>query len=285
MKKIIAAAVAAAFVAPAFAADVTVSGGADWYYKDGNNNTESGLDSNAFTVGATSETANGISVSIDINIATSGDENTDGGESITLSGGFGKLDLGDTSSATDAFDDRTDTDVVVGGVGVGGDDAGMSWTLPAIAPGLTLIVSHSADSVEESDATDAATGYGFQYKTDMLSFAAAVNDAQTDANDESYVGATVSFSGLNLSIEQNTAGASGAEAKEKGVGLTYAMGDTSFAVANVETENAAGAITGDNTVVTVKHSLGGGLTAFAETRSNSKNADNDATAVGVTFKF
>jgi hypothetical protein len=285
MKKIIAAAVAAAFVAPAFAADVTVSGAADWYYKDGNNVTESGLDSNAFTVGATSETANGIAVSIDINIATSGNENSDGGESITLSGDFGKLDLGDTSSATDAFDDRTDTDVVVGGVGVGGDDAGMSWTLPTIAPGLTLIVSHSADDVAESDATDAATGYGFQYKTDMLSFAAAVNDAQTDTNDESYVGATVSFSGLNLSIEQNTAGASGAEAKEKGVGLTYAMGDTSFAVANVEVEAADGSKASDNTVVTVKHSLGGGLTAFAESRSDSVDADNDATAIGVTFKF
>jgi len=283
MKKIIAAAVAAAFVAPAFAADVTVSGGADWYYKDGNNNTESGLDSNAFTIGATSETANGISVAIDMNITSEGD--SDSSNSITLSGDFGKIDLGDTSSATDAFDDRTDTDVVVGGVGVGGDDAGMSWTLPSIAPGLTLIVSHSADSTEESDATDGATGYGFQYKTGMLSFAAAVNDAQTDTADESYVGATVSFSGLNLAIEQNTAGASGAEAKEKGVGLTYAMGDTSFAVANVETENAAGAITDDNTVVTVKHSLGGGLTAFAETRSNSKDADDDATAIGVTFKF
>jgi outer membrane protein OmpU len=284
MKKIIAAAVAAAFVAPAFAADVTVSGGADWYYKDGNNNTESGLDSDAFTIGASGETANGIAVSIDMNITSQGA--TDGGSSITLSGDFGKLDLGDTSAATDAFDDRTDTDVVVGGVGVGGDDAGMSWTLPSIAPGLTLMVSHSADTVDDANGvTAAATGYGFQYKTDMLSFAAAVNDAQTDTNDESYVGATVSFSGLNLSIEQNTAGASGAEAKEKGVGLTYAMGDTSFAVANVEVEAADGSKASDNTVVTVKHSLGGGLTAFAETRSDSVSAANDATAVGVTFKF
>jgi outer membrane protein OmpU len=284
MKKIIAAAVAAAFVAPAFAADVSVSGGADWYYKDGNNNTESGLDSDAFTIGASTETANGIGVSIDMNLTSQGA--TDGGSSITLSGDFGKLDLGDTSSATDAFDDLTDKDVVVGGVGTSGVDAGMSWTLPTIAPGLTLVVTHSADDVQDANGvTNSATGYGFKYSTGMVSIAAATNDAQTDANDQTYVGATVSFSGLNLAIEQMSTGASGAEETEKGVGLTYSMGDTSFAVSNVETEDAAGAITADNTVVTVTHSLGGGVTAFAETRSNSKDASADATAVGVTFKF
>jgi len=284
MKKIIAAAVAAAFVAPAFAADVSVSGGADWYYKDGNNNTESGLDSDAFTIGASTETANGIGVSIDMNLTSQGA--TDGGSSITLSGDFGKLDLGDTSSATDAFDDLTDKDVVVGGVGTGGVDAGMSWTLPSMAPGLTLIVTHSADTVDDSNGvTAAATGYGFKYNAGMVSLAAATNDAQTDANDQTYVGATVSFSGLNLAIEQMSTGASGAEEKEKGVGLTYSMGDTSFAVSNVEVEAADGSKSSDNTVVTVTHSLGGGVTAFAETRSDSVSAANDATAVGVTFKF
>jgi outer membrane protein OmpU len=284
MKKIIAAAVAAAFVAPAFAADVSVSGGADWYYKDGNNNTESGLDSDAFTIGASTETANGIGVSIDMNLTSQGA--TDGGSSITLSGDFGKLDLGDTSSATDAFDDLTDKDVVVGGVGTGGVDAGMSWTLPSIAPGLTMVITHSADTVDDANGvTAAATGYGFKYDAGMVSFAAATNDAQTDANDQTYVGATVSFSGLNLAMEQMSTGASGAEEKEKGVGLTYSMGDTSFAVSNVEVEAADGSKSSDNTVVTVTHSLGGGVTAFAETRSDSVSAANDATAVGVTFKF
>jgi outer membrane protein OmpU len=284
MKKIIAAAVAAAFVAPAFAADVSVSGGADWYYKDGNNNTESGLDSDAFTIGASTETANGIGVSIDMNLTSQGA--TDGGSSITLSGDFGKLDLGDTSSATDAFDDLTDKDVVVGGVGTGGVDAGMSWTLPSIAPGLTMVITHSADTVDDANGvTAAATGYGFKYNAGMVSFAAATNDAQTDANDQTYVGATVSFSGLNLAMEQMSTGASGAEEKEKGVGLTYSMGDTSFAVSNVEVEAADGSKSSDNTVVTVTHSLGGGVTAFAETRSDSVSAANDATAVGVTFKF
>jgi outer membrane protein OmpU len=284
MKKIIAAAVAAAFVAPAFAADVSVSGGADWDYKDGNNNTESGLDSDAFTIGASTETANGIGVSIDMNLTSQGA--TDGGSSITLSGDFGKLDLGDTSSATDAFDDLTDKDVVVGGVGTGGVDAGMSWTLPSIAPGLTMVITHSADTVDDANGvTAAATGYGFKYDAGMVSFAAATNDAQTDANDQTYVGATVSFSGLNLAMEQMSTGASGAEEKEKGVGLTYSMGDTSFAVSNVEVEAADGSKSSDNTVVTVTHSLGGGVTAFAETRSDSVSAANDATAVGVTFKF
>jgi hypothetical protein len=284
MKKIIAAAVASAFVAPAFAADVTISGGADFYYKDANSQTSTGWDSNAFSIKASSETANGIGVSMDINIGTQATD--DGSGSITLTGPFGKLDMGDTSSATDAFDDSTDTDVVVGGVGGGGsNDAAILWTLPVAVDGLTLVVSHAANDNADDNQVDSANGYGFKYSVGGMSLAYAILDAETDASDQSYVGATASFGGLGVAIEQWQTGASGAETKVQGIGATYSMGDTSLALANAKEKSAAGATTSDNTVVTVKHSLGGGLTVFAETRSNSKSATNDANAVGVVYAF
>jgi hypothetical protein len=284
MKKIIAAAVASAFVAPAFAADVTISGGADFYYKDANSQTSTGWDSNAFSIKASSETANGIGVSMDINIGTQATD--DGSGSITLTGPFGKLDMGDTSSATDAFDDSTDTDVVVGGVGGGGsNDAAILWTLPVAVDGLTLVVSHAANDNADDNQVDSANGYGFKYSVGGMSLAYAILDAETDSSDQSYVGATASFGGLGVAIEQWQTGASGAETKVQGIGATYSMGDTSLALANAKEKSAAGATTSDNTVVTVKHSLGGGLTVFAETRSNSKSATNDANAVGVVYAF
>ena len=285
MKKIIAAAVASAFVAPAFAADVTLSGGADFYYKDANSQTSTGWDSNAFSIKASSETANGIGVSMDINIGTQATD--DGSGSITLSGPFGTIDMGDTSSATDAFDDLTDKDVVVGGVGGGGDnDAAILWTLPVGVDGLTVVVSHAANTNNAAGGqTNSANGYGFKYSVGGVSLAYATLDAETNTSDQSYVGATASFGGLGVAVEQWETGASGAEAKTQGIGATYSMGDTSLALSNAKEKSTAGATTSDNTVITVKHSLGGGLTVFAETRSNSKSATDDANAVGVVYAF
>ena len=51
MKKIIAAAVTAAFVAPAFAADVTMSGSQEFNYQDNNGTTTAEIDGD-FNVGA-----------------------------------------------------------------------------------------------------------------------------------------------------------------------------------------------------------------------------------------
>jgi hypothetical protein len=105
MKKIIAAAVAAAFVAPAFAADITISGDQEFSYVDTNGTTSTAIDGD-FNIKASTETANGLAVSADINISDEGED--DGSNSLTVAGPFGKLDMGDTSSAADNVDDRTD---------------------------------------------------------------------------------------------------------------------------------------------------------------------------------
>ena len=111
MKKLIAAAVATAFVAPAFAADITISGDQEFAYTDSNGQNSTAIDGD-FNIKASTETANGIAVSADINVSDEGED--DGSNSLTLSGDFGKLDLGDTSSAADSVDDRTDYSYVTG---------------------------------------------------------------------------------------------------------------------------------------------------------------------------
>ena len=139
MKKLIAAAVATAFVAPAFAADIVITGDQEFSYTDSNGTTATAIDGD-FNVKASTETANGISVSADINIAAMRVDNDDGGDSLTLSGDFGTLDLGDTSSAADSVDDRTDYSYVTG-VATTAGDAAIGWTLPSVVPNLTVYVS------------------------------------------------------------------------------------------------------------------------------------------------
>jgi hypothetical protein len=281
MKKIIAAAVATAFVAPVFAADVTLSGGTDFYYKDVDGTTSSGLDSDAFTIKATTETASGIGVSVDFNITSEGED--DGSGSVDLSGDFGKVELGDTSNAADKFDDMNDVDVVVG-PSLNGSDAAIGWTLPTMVEGLTVYLSHSPDaSDDEGGQTAAHTGYAAKYAMGPVTVAYGKADAEDAAADQAYVGASATFQGITFKYEEMTNGDSSAETTEESFGLAYSMGDLTFNYVQEETDTA-GAITSDVTFVGVKYSLGGGVTAFAEQASNDTN-DSDATAVGVSVSF
>ena len=148
MKKIIAIAVASAFVAPVMAADVTISG--DFEYMmvmpDGGDNSLVGGDQ-IVTVSASSETSNGLTVSASMNLLTGNDQSvgTDGGESIKIGGAFGTISIGDVSSALDNVGDYTDVAEVDGGFDGDGPDASILYVLPTVFPGLKLSVSHAPD--------------------------------------------------------------------------------------------------------------------------------------------
>ena len=274
MKKIIAAAVATAFVAPAFAADITISGDQEFAYTDANGSTSTAIDGD-FNIKASTSTANGISVSADINISDEGGD--DGSNSLTLSGDFGKFDLGDTSSAADSVDDRTDYSYVTG-VATTAGDAAIGWTLPSMVPNMSVYVSHGTDSDEDGEAH---TGYALEYSAGPVEVAYAVNN-NDDSTKITYVGGTASFGGAAVSIERMDDDATDTE--EAAMGVSYGMGDMTIYVANEETQ-VANTTTADVTAFGLSYSLGGGVTAFIESSSDDNDAANDETSAGVTFKF
>ena len=274
MKKIIAAAVATSFVAPAFAADVNITGDQEFAYTDANGATSTAIDGD-FNVKASTETANGIAVSADINISDEGGD--DGGNSLTLSSDFGKLDLGDTSSAADSVDDRTDYALVTG-VATTAGDAAIGWTLPSLVPSLSIYVSHGTDSDEDGEAH---TGVALEYGAGPVEVAYAENN-NDDGSKITYVGGTASFGGAAVSVERMDDDATDTE--EAAMGVSYGMGDMTIYIANEETQ-VANATTADVTAFGLQYGLGGGVTAFIESSSDSKDASADTTAAGVTFAF
>jgi hypothetical protein len=277
MKKIIAAAVASAFIAPAFAADVTVGGSQEFSYKDVNGVTTTGLDGNVTITGST-ETANGISVSADFNISdTAGD---DGGNSITLKGAFGTLDVGDTSSAVDKVDDKLDWDYVAG-TSLSGPDAGMLWTLPTLVEGLTIHISHGADN---NKVGEAHTGYALSYAAGPVTVDYASNENE-DNTKFTYVGAKATFGAVTVAAEQLEDGTSGATSEERSYGVSYTMGDVTIKLNNQVDENSSGTKTADKTFTGIHYSMGGGVTAFVEAMTDDVTKTNDTTAVGVAFAF
>ena len=281
MKKIIAAAVAAAFVAPVYAVDITISGDQEFSYSDANGTTATAIDGD-FNVKASTETANGISVSADINIANDGSD--DGSSSLTLSGEFGTLDMGDTSSAADSVDDRTDYSLVTG-VATTAGDAGIGWTLPSLIPSLSIYLSHSADNTYDGTATgagaEAHTGIALEYAAGPVEVAYAENE-NDDGSKITYVGGTATFGGAAVSVERMDDDATDTE--EAAMGISYGMGDMTIYLANEETQ-VANATTADVTAVGLQYSLGGGVTAFVESSSDDKDVTAETTAAGVTFAF
>ena len=295
MKKIIATAVAMAFAAPVMAADITITGDQEFSWQTNNGATTASLDGDV-NVKASTETANGLSVSADINLNEVGGD--DGGASLTIKGAFGSVDLGDTSSAVDAVDDATDWGYVLT-QGSPNSDASVLWTLPSMVPGLTVYVSTSADGSDgaaqdggdanpagddvDADAgtgnDDAHTGFAVKYSNSGLTIGYGQNDYDF-GNDSQVVSISYSMGGLSAAVETHTAtAADGTEVDTETVGVTYTMGDLTAALETMEDG------TDDMTTLGVHYGLGGGVTAFIETTENDNDADDESMAVGVTMKF
>jgi hypothetical protein len=285
MKKIIATAVAAAFAAPVMAADVTLSGTVEFNMNDVNGTTTSATDS-AFKVAASTETANGIGVSGQINVEVFGDEedgtiDANGGDALTLTGPFGTLDLGDTSSAADKYDDKSDWGKLNGTSTLAGD-AAIGWTLPATIENLSVYVSHAADGGEG----DKHTGVAFQYKAGPVTVAYAKNEEEAAESNLTYAGASATFQGLTVAIEsmQDEAGGSSAKIDEDVIGVKYGMGDVTLFATSYE-KKVAGTLTSDVSAYGLHYNLGGGVTFFVEGSQDDKNSAADSTGAGIEMAF
>jgi hypothetical protein len=285
MKKIIAAAVTAAFVAPAFAADITLSGSQEWNYQDNNGATTSELDG-TIKVSASSELPNGMSVSATTALDEAG--SADGGTNLTLSGDFGKIALGDVSGAIDAVDDVTDWgfEATSGSGGTSGaTDAHLLWTLPTLAEGLTINISASAQSSEGGgqDAEAEASGVSVKYAAGSFSVAYGTQD-NDDGTSHSLANATFTTGGLTLGAEQLTdTSATSVDTDYKALGAKYAMGDTTFFVENM-TKSSAGSTSKDITAFGISLAVGD-LTFFAETKDDAKTASAETTYFGASYSF
>jgi len=289
MKKIIAAAVASAFVAPAFAADITISGASEAIFIDNAGTTSTQIDQ-VFSVKATTELENGMTVSTDINMGADSTGETglfnEGGNSLTISGAFGKIDIGDTSGAVDAIDDITESAKELG-VGSGGNDAAVLWTLPTLAEGLTVNLSMNTDeNTADSDVNTAkkANGASVKYSNSGVTVGYGVNDYDSNVEEAIY-NASYSMSGVTVAMEslKDTA-ADGSETKTSNFGITYSTGALMLGYETQE-KKSGGSVTNEYNVVTAQYSMGGGVTVYIETYEDTKTVDSDKAAFGLEFKF
>jgi len=321
MKKIIALAVAGAFVAPAMAAEVTVSGSVEMAHIDRQStyttsaavwDTTTVAEDSAVVIKATSEIAPGITIAADINI--SGDIADDGGNSITLSGPFGTLDVGDTSGAVDSVDDKGDVFKVFDN-GIGGSalksstsnsdalntylatnasgnpiaengvskDAAVQYTLPTIVENLGVIVTYTPQdghSGQVSGASADGSGYALTYTTPFGRLAYAQEDIGTTEN--SLIGLSGSYMGIGYAYETAENDVNGTKEDYKSLMLNYTMGDVTVAYGETSIDDG-GTETSDQQTYGVHYAMGE-ATFFFESMTDDKRANKpEGTAVGVSY--
>jgi hypothetical protein len=287
MKKIIAAAVASAFVAPAFAADVTISGTQEFSWADANGTSTSEIDGTV-KIGASSELPNGMSVSMSIPLSDEG--GADNGANLTLSGEFGSIALGDVSGGADSVDDVADwgfaaTSGTTDGTGTGAQDANVNWSLPAMVEGLSVNLTASAQTQNgaSSGGEAEATGYAVKYTNGMFTVGYGADD-NDDGTTHTDVSLSVTMNGLTVAAEQFTdTSATSVDTDYSNLGAKYVMGDTSVFVVSEKAESS-GTVNADRSVIGVHHVIGD-VTFFAEQTDDSKDATAETTYFGASYKF
>ena len=318
MKKIIALAVAGAFVAPAMAADITVSGSMTYAYTQSDKaNTGDTLsaDDNQVVFTATSETSNGYAVSGKFTVVDDATGETDHqGSALTISGPFGTLGLGDNSGALDATGDYTDMAYWFGGYNMDGNDMAIAYTLPTLVEGLAVRASLSPEGdnyIAGGETIDVAgtaegreaTGVSVTYSAGDISVyygEEEVDRADGETTTNKSYGIKYSAGALTLAAESGSTDnaaavtdsdiADGDDVEYKGLAAAYQMGDITLAyeMQQMEEKNVSDQRWIDESTFSVSSDLGGGLSAGVSTTSNDSTDDDkkfDRTAVVVKYAF
>jgi hypothetical protein len=313
MKKIIALAVASAFVAPAFAADVTVSGDVEFMYVDKTAAQEFDSGDQDVTVSASETLDNGTSVSVSLEM----DGNEDGMASdavLTLANGPVTFTIGDAAtSAINMFDEKSDV-AEQGGTGGANDDSsksGISATHTAaiaIAPaeGLTLAASFStkkavsavtgtaADNDDASTATklqvNAAdhqeiTSYAIQYSAMGLTVAYGAAEKQGDDDAAKSTSFSYSVGPFYAGVERmSNYGFDGSKSvNNAGISYDYGMGKLFFESGKMDTGTASTTVETD--AVGVSYKMGAVNMYVVANQVTTGTTDDDQTIVGVEYAF
>jgi hypothetical protein len=267
MKKIIAAAVAAAFVAPAFAADVTVSGDVEYFFINGNSGkTYSDSGDQDVTVAGSEDLGNGMTVTASLEIDGS-DSDIASDSSLTISGAFGSIAVGDAvDSAALVFDEKSDKSEQGGTGGAAAittthavlfqPNTGIENLSVAVSYGTTTATATSAKTitsyavqysvggvtaaygVADKDGTDAqqsVTSVSFGVGPISVGFDSITNDNFVEDTDQSNVGVAYAYGQGNVFYETGETDVSGTKTETTAYGVSYKLGAVNFYVLNNET--------------------------------------------------
>ena len=244
-------AAAATLSANAALADVSISGAYEWTYNSRSSN-DTALDGTSFGNDSeikftfTNKTDSGLTITAVTELEADGDATTSTDEhSISISGGFGTIKLGNDDSVGDNFGIEaedliaeestptvasmttsvlTDTDIRA----ASGDSNKISYYLPAMG-GFTAGISHTTSVTGASDSTE----YGAQFTTaaagSTITLGAASGTTDTASGtpsiDSQNIGVKIVSGPVSVILAQSTYEASDENQEANGAAISYNMGN------------------------------------------------------------
>ena len=270
MKKIIAAAVTAAFVVPAYAADVTVSGDVEYQFIKGNSGKAYGTSGDQdITISGSEDIGNGMSVTAALELDGT-DTAVVSDTSLTVSGAFGSVAVGDAVDAAILTVDEASDKAEAGGTGGAATAAtnynvlvtpntGIENFTLAASWGTTTATATSAKVVTSLAATytigGVTLGYGTASKDDAatdtsttsitfgmgplaVGYDAISNVDFTEAKDQTNVGVAYAYGQGNIFYESGEVDTSGTKVKKTAYGVSYNMGGVNLYIVNDDSSTA-----------------------------------------------
>ena len=297
MKKIIALAVAGAFVAPVYAADVTVGGEVEYAVANGTAANTTSLGEQEIQVRASEELANGMTVSAYLDV---GDSANTG---LTLGSSFGTLTVGDSDgdTAITQMDDKADKAPKGGAAGNttfadSVNSTGVLTSTVTFEPNLGIEGLRVIAGMGYGDAkADEVSDFAVQYSAG--GFAISYGEAEVETLDVTTKGISASYTYgpvyFGYDSVDGKASIDGGEMEAMAVTYNYGSGtigiETNERNYNSTTNVLLTAGTeAKETVVFVTYAMGAGLTSYVSA-SSADSADAateaDTTYVGVEYKF
>ena len=239
-------AAAATLTTNAALADVSISGAHEWSYNSRSSN-QTALDGTTFgqdasvTIKFTNKTDSGLDLGYTLALDTDNDSLVNAESSLTISGGFGKIELGNNDAAADAYiiDEMdliaeeaapTQASATIGYSSslalADADQNKVSYHLPAMG-GLTAGVSFT-DGGAAATSSDTTT-YGAQYAMNAagasltLGYTTASTEDSTQDKDSDNMGLKIVSGDISVIVSQGTSESSGEDVHNQGASISYKM--------------------------------------------------------------
>ena len=248
-------ATAAALTAGAAVADVSISAATDWQYNSRSSQiaaSDGTFFSNDSEIAFkfTNKTDSGLDIGYTVEMFTDDGEGTIDESSISISGGFGKIVLGNQDGAADNYGlnaldliaeessikfmqaaGTTSSISTNSDIQIGSDANKIAYHLPAMG-GFTAgaSIADSGAAATANAGTD-TTEYGFQYTMDAggntitIAAASATTEAPTKDTDSQALAVKVVAGNLSIIASQSTLEGVDEDRNNVGVGVSYNMGN------------------------------------------------------------
>ena len=281
----------------AMAADITISGGANYLYKQDDAIAADAVQTDVemdLNVKFSATTDSGITTTLNVgideqNTTTTGTDQAIDDANATIAGDFGTIKY-IANGSDDNFVRSMDEVADVAGEGNGGittalgGDAGDSigFQFPSLVDGMSIAIETS-----NAGATGEHFGYGVSYDAGMVAVQYA--KVSNNATDWTHAAITTSAAGVGLAYELNKSETGATEAETTLMGISYSMdGGISLAYEDGKTEDQGGTTTNDYTQIAVSYAVAPGITAIvtsSEENANGAGADNEELELQLKLSF